>query len=161
MSSVPKESIPIQVSRGCVVASVQVDLCDEVINHLRTDLLEKIQLVRARAVILDLSGLEIMDPLEFEQLTKTLDMARLMGATPVISGLKPSIIASLSILDTDLAGVNGTLDLDHAFTFIEQMLEPEEQDRETELSESDATESESQSIDDDRPHDVQYCDQDR
>jgi rsbT antagonist protein RsbS len=92
---------------------------------LRTALLETIQQVRARAVVVDLSGLEIIDPFEFERLTKTLDMVRLMGAAPVISGLKPSIVASLITLDANVAGVKGAIDLDQAFMLIESSLEPE------------------------------------
>jgi rsbT antagonist protein RsbS len=125
MPSIFREKIPIQVTRDCVVASVQVDLSDEAINHLRTALLETIQQVRARAVVVDLSGLEIIDPFEFERLTKTLDMVRLMGAAPVISGLKPSIVASLIALDANVSGVQGAIDLDQAFMLIESSLEPE------------------------------------
>jgi anti-anti-sigma regulatory factor len=129
MQTTLTENIPVQVSRGCVVAALQVDLSDDVINQLRTSLLEKIQQARANAVILDLSGLAIIDPDEFEQLIKTLDMARVMGAIPVIAGLKPSIISSLVALDANISGVHGALDLDHAFQYIEEVVRVNQQDQ--------------------------------
>ena len=55
------ERVPIQVSQGCIVASVQVDLTDINVHQLRTDLLARVQTARPRGVILDLSAIAVMD----------------------------------------------------------------------------------------------------
>ena len=58
--------IPLQLARSCVVASIQIDLTLPVLRRFRADLLEFLQESGARAVILDLSGLMIMDIDEFD-----------------------------------------------------------------------------------------------
>ena len=94
-------TIPLQVSRGCVVASIQVDISDEVLASFRTQLLELLRSSGAAGVILDMSGVEILDLHEFEALQQTMDMAQLMGARTVFSGFRPGVVSAL--LD-DFAG---------------------------------------------------------
>ena len=50
--------IPLQISRDCVIASIQVDLSDAVLRRFRVELLEKLQSSGAAGVILDVSGVE-------------------------------------------------------------------------------------------------------
>jgi anti-anti-sigma regulatory factor len=58
--------IPLTVSRGCVVASIQRDLRGTVLHQFRTDLLERLQDSGATGVIIDLSGVRIMDADELD-----------------------------------------------------------------------------------------------
>jgi len=112
--------IPMQLSNGCLVVSIQVDLAPETMNDLRKQLLEKVKDTGATAVIFDMSGMDIIDDREFEDLKQTIKMLHLMGVRSVLSGLKPAIISALTALDVDLQGVNGAMDLDQAHQFIEQ-----------------------------------------
>ncbi len=52
------QRIPLQVARGCVVASIQIDLTPEVLQQFRRDLLARVQESRANGVILDVSGFQ-------------------------------------------------------------------------------------------------------
>ena len=94
--------IPLQISRNCIVASVQLDLRPDVLASLRTDLLDLLGKSGAQAVVIDLSGLQTIDREEFEALRRTSDMARLMGARSVLSGLNPGVVSSLVDLDVNL-----------------------------------------------------------
>ncbi len=107
--------IPLQLSRGCVVASIQIDLSDEVLRQFRVDLLELLATSGASGVILDLSGVHVMDHQDFEELRRTIAMANIMGAQTVISGLLPGVVSSLVDLGVDTDGINATLSLDDAF----------------------------------------------
>jgi anti-anti-sigma regulatory factor len=51
-----------------------------VLHQFRTDLLERLQDSGATGVIIDLSGVRIMDADDFDGVRRTLDMAALMGA---------------------------------------------------------------------------------
>ena len=113
--------IPLQVSRDCVVASIQVDLSDEVLDQFRTDLLELIGVSGASGVILDLSGVEVMDFEDFEALRQTIAMADLMGATTVLSGLQAGVVSSLVELEAATEDIVGALDLDDAFRVMEEL----------------------------------------
>lgn len=110
--------IPLQVSQGCVVASIQVDLRPEVLANLQMDMLELIRASGARAVIIDLSGVDTIDPEEFRALLRTTEMARLMGALPVLSGLNAGVVSSLVDLDVDFTDIETTRTLDGAFRHI-------------------------------------------
>lgn len=107
--------IPLQLARGCVVASIQIDLDDEVLATFRDELLEFVHVSGARAVILDLSGVEMMDGREFGALRDTMRMARFMGASTILSGLRPSVVSGLIDLAVDTEGIDAAATLDEAF----------------------------------------------
>jgi rsbT antagonist protein RsbS len=118
-------SIPLQVSRGCVVASIQVDLSDAVLAGFRTQLLELLHSSGAAGVILDMSGVEVLDLEEFDALQQTMDMAQLMGARTVFSGFRPGVVSALLDLDADTRGMYAALNLDAAFDMLEEFSAPE------------------------------------
>jgi rsbT antagonist protein RsbS len=124
--------IPLQVSRQYVVASIQVDLSEEVLDQFRTDLLELVGSSGASGVILDLSGVEVMDFQDFDALRRTIAMARLMGSRTVLSGLKAGVVSSLVELEADTEDIVAALDLDDAFRIMEELriadLDPHEDD---------------------------------
>ena len=111
--------IPLQLSRNCIVASIQVDLTDEVLRRFRVDLLEFLQRSGAQAVILDLSGLEILDLEEFEALKHTMSMVSLMGAKSIVTGMRPGVVSALIELNADVDDILAAFNLDDAFSLIE------------------------------------------
>jgi len=113
------QRIPLQVTRGCVVASIQIDLDPEVLRQFRIDLLERVQKSRANGVILDVSGIDILDIDDFNGLRSTMEMAEIMGARPILSGLKPGVVSALIDLGADPEGVNAVLNLDDAFRLLD------------------------------------------
>lgn len=122
--------IPIQLSRGVLVASVQVDLDAVVLAAFRDDLLGRIHAAGATGVILDLSGLDALDSHELDALRKVAKMARVMGARSILVGLKPGIVSALMMTDVDVDGLEATRDLDDAFRLLEPAPEaaPEPED---------------------------------
>ena len=74
----PVARIPLQISNQCLVASIQVDLNDAVLAQFRNDLLQELQFRQAQGVILDLSGIEVMDLSDFENICSTISMVGLM-----------------------------------------------------------------------------------
>lgn len=131
------ERVPMQVSQGCVVASVQVDLTDVNIRQLRTDLLAQVQTVRPRGVILDLSGIAVMDRVDWNNLRRTLDMVSIMGSRPVICGLRPGVVAALSEMDAEVSDLESVLDLDAAFQLLNRDIDEKDPDRLEQLFEDD------------------------
>lgn len=107
--------VPMQRVHGCVVASVQVELTQEVLHAFQQDLLRTVRDTRARAVILDLSGVSILDSSDFESVLRTLRMASLMGAIPVIVGMRAGIAASLVELGVSGQDIDCCPSLEQAF----------------------------------------------
>ena len=122
MSFGEAQQIPMQLSRGCVVASLQIDLSEEVISRFRKDLLEFLRATGASSVILDVSGLDVIDRDDFDALKLAMSMAKLMGARSVVSGLKPGVVSSLIELGVDTKDINAALDLDDAFDVVDKLM---------------------------------------
>ena len=117
-SSVASERIPLQLIQGCLVASIQVDLSDRILDQFRRELLERIASERVHGVVLDVSGVTVMDSVDFELLKTTMTMASVMGASPIIVGLKPGIVSALRDLNVNTEGVRAALNLDDALRLL-------------------------------------------
>ena len=121
--------IPLQISRNCVIASIQIDLSDAVLRQFRMELLELIQSSGAHGVILDVSGIEVMDYEDFEALHKTMAMARLMGAPSVLAGLQAGVVSSLVELGAETEHIVAAMDLDDAFRVMDQLRATTDRDK--------------------------------
>jgi len=117
--------ISMQVSRDIVVASIQVDLDEDVLTLFREDLLRRIHETGSRGVILDVSGLETLDSDEFAALRRIITMSTIMGATSVLVGLRPGVVSALIEAGADTDGLQAAINLDAAFALLQPEPEPE------------------------------------
>lgn len=68
------------------------------------ELLQRITESRARCVIIDLTGVEVVDTATAGHFIRLIAATRLLGAYAVITGISPRIASTLSELGVDLAG---------------------------------------------------------
>ena len=120
MANSDRQYIPLQISQNCVVASIQTELTPAILEQLRQDMLEKLHDSGANGVIIDVSGIEILDLTDFNELRQIIDMVGIMGAKTVMSGFKPELISALVDLDANIDGINAAFNLDDAFILIRQ-----------------------------------------
>jgi rsbT antagonist protein RsbS len=111
--------IAMQVSRDVVVASIQVDLDDDVLARFREGLLQRIQETGSHGVILDFSGLETLDSDEFAALRSIITMSAIMGAESVLVGLRPGVVSALIEAGADVDGLRAAINLDAAFALLQ------------------------------------------
>ena len=130
--------IAMQVSRGVVVASIQVDLDDDVLDRFRQDLLDRIHETGCRGVILDVSGLETLDSEELAALRRVIAMTGLMGAESVLVGLQPGVVSALIEAGADVDGLKAAINLDAAFELLEPKPEPGTEDEDETEAEVEA-----------------------
>jgi rsbT antagonist protein RsbS len=102
-----------------VVVSVQVDLTPRVLAQLQADVLDFTHEHDSAAVLVDVAGVTLLDAEDFEALRAMLRMVRLLGARPILSGLRPGVVSALVELGVDFSGVETALDLDDAFARVE------------------------------------------
>lgn len=107
--------VTLNLFRGCLVATLQVDLTSGVIERFQQDLLGQLAATRATRVVFDCSSVEVMDPDEFEGLRRVAAMARLLGARVVLAGLRAGVVASLIAMGVEGGGRPTALSLDDAF----------------------------------------------
>jgi len=110
--------IAMQVSRDVVVASIQVDLDEDVLARFRDELLHRIHETGSRGVILDVSGLETLDSDEFAALRRIITMGAIMGAESVLVGLQPGVVSSLIEAGAEVDGLRAASNLDAAFAML-------------------------------------------
>ena len=117
--------ISMQLSRDVVVASIQVDLDDNVLARFQENLLRRIHETSSRGVILDVSGLETLDSDEFAALRRIITMSTIMGAESVLVGLQPGVVSALIEAGADVDGLRAASNLDAAFAMLEPDSEAE------------------------------------
>ena len=116
-SEVP--AVALQLNQGCLVATLQFANDARVLERFRFDLLERLKTSEARAVVIDLSSIDLIDAAEFEHLRHTVEMATLLGASVVLVGIRAGVAAALVELPVDLRGINTALDLQAATQWLE------------------------------------------
>lgn len=110
--------VPVQVTRGCVVAGIQVDLSPGLLTRLQTDVLARVSASGARGVVIGLEGVELLDSDDWGALRRLARKAKLLGARTVLVGLRPEVVSALVDLDVDLDGIDGARDLDSALRLL-------------------------------------------
>ncbi len=141
--------VAIHAVRGIVVASVQTDLTEPVLARFQDELLSLIHRIGAGGVVIDLSGIDLLDSIEFYGLRRILKMAELLGARTILSGLRPGIVSSLVDANADTDGIEATLQMDDAIALIRESQEANITDNEVDEEAINVTE-----IDDDKKLDV-------
>jgi rsbT co-antagonist protein RsbR len=79
--------------------------------QLTEQLLASIRTYRARAVVMDITGVPIVDSKVANHLLQTVEAARLMGAAVIVSGISSEIALTLVRIGVDLSRLRTTTDL--------------------------------------------------
>jgi PAS domain S-box-containing protein len=105
-------STPIlQVRAGLLIVPVVGDLDGERARRLANELLARIRATRARAVVVDLTGVPAFEPSVAMPLVQAVESARLMGARTIVTGLSADIAAALVAQELDLSAITVAGDL--------------------------------------------------
>ena len=73
---------------------------------------------RARALLIDLSSIDVMDVFDFEALRGVAKMASLMGTRTILVGLRPGVAANLTELDAETSGLMTVRTVEHALAVL-------------------------------------------
>src|SRR5438270_9511698 len=105
-------AIPILKIGPTLLATVQIDLHDTVVDQLQNDVLEEIEKRGTNGLIIDISSLETVDSYVARMLANTAKMAKLMGTETVIVGMRPAVAATLVRMGYFMEGIQTALSLD-------------------------------------------------
>jgi len=97
-----------------LVVTLPRELDDATLRALRGEVLDTLRRSRSRALVLEASGLELIDAEDFRQLTLVARTATLLGARPLLVGLSAGIVAYLIEAGVDTRGVRAYATLDDA-----------------------------------------------
>ena len=111
--------VPILKQRDYLIASVQAVLTDQDLINLRDRLVAQVGRFRSDGVILDVTGLDVMDSFSVRTLRDMAHMIRLRGADTVIVGIQPEVAFSMVQLGLSLEGVPTALDLEEGLAWLD------------------------------------------
>lgn len=106
--------------RGVLLVSLEADLHDAGVARLQEDVLGALERTPARAVVLDLTAVELVDTYMARAVAQTAHMARLMGARTIVTGMRPEIAMTLTDMGFSASGFESALDLDEAISRVER-----------------------------------------
>ena len=108
----PSGGIPILRIGHTLLATIQLDLHDTVVDAFQSDVLEEMERTGADGLIIDISALESVDSYVARMLSNTGKMAKLMGAETVIVGMRPAVAATLVRMGYYMDGIHTALSLE-------------------------------------------------
>ncbi len=91
-------------------------------RQLTEQLLRSIRTNRAKVVVIDITGVPVMDANVANNLVQTVEATRLLGATVIITGLSPEIAQTLVTIGVDLGKMNTVGDLQGGIEEAERLL---------------------------------------
>lgn len=105
-------AIPILKIGPTLLATIQIELHDTVVDSFQNDVLEEIEKTGANGLIIDISALETVDSYVARMLANTAKMAKLMGTQTVIVGMRPAVAATLVRMGYFMEGIQTALSLE-------------------------------------------------
>jgi len=106
------DRVPILKLEEFLLVSIQVDMHDQLALTLQDDLTNKIVATRARAVLIDISALEMVDSFMGRMLGNIASMSRILDAQTVVVGMRPAVAITLVELGLSLPGIRTALNVD-------------------------------------------------
>jgi rsbT antagonist protein RsbS len=106
------DRVPILRLGDCLLVSIQFDMQDQLAVTLQDDLTQKIVATRAKAVLIDISALEMVDSFMGRMLGNVASMSRILDAQTVVVGMRPAVAITLVELGLQLPGIRTALNVD-------------------------------------------------
>lgn len=114
--------IPILRIGPTLLVTVHIELRDAVAEAFQADVLTAIEKGGDTGLVIDISGLDMVDSYVARILAETGRMARLMGTSTVLVGMRPEVAATLVRMGYAMEGVKTALNLDDGLALLGHVL---------------------------------------
>ncbi|MET8116560.1 STAS domain-containing protein [Streptomyces prasinus] len=112
--------VPVLRLGDILLVTLQGDLYDSTAQQLQQDLSETIVSAGVTGVVIDISGVEIVDSFLGRVLAEIAAQASLLAARTVVAGMRPAVAITLVELGLTLPGLRTALDTQAAMALLEQ-----------------------------------------
>ncbi len=116
------ERIPILKMGDYLLVTIQVDMHDRLALTLQDDLTSRIVKHQSKAVLIDISSLEMVDSFIGRMLANIAAMSRILDAETVVVGMRPAVAITLVELGMPLKGVRTALDVEKGMALLQASL---------------------------------------
>lgn len=103
-----------------LLATIQVDLYDNLALNLQKELTEKVYSTGARGILIDISTVNVVDSFMGRVISNITRMAKIMDATTVVVGMQPAVAITLVELGLTLDGVHTALNVDRGMEWLQR-----------------------------------------
>jgi rsbT antagonist protein RsbS len=110
--------IPILRIGPTLLATVHIELRDAVAEAFQADILTAIEKGGSTGLLIDISGLDMVDSYVARIVAETGRMAKLMGASTILVGMRPEVAATLIRMGYAMEGVRTALNLDDGLALL-------------------------------------------
>jgi rsbT co-antagonist protein RsbR len=101
----------LQVRDGLLISPIIGMVDTQRARQLTESILWAIREKRAKVVVIDITGVPLVDSKVANHLVQTVEAARLMGAVAIVTGISPEIAQTLVVLGVNLSSVKTVADL--------------------------------------------------
>ena len=112
-------TVPILKQGNYLIASIQSALSDVEVVQLRDDITERVGATRARGVIVDVAGMDVIDSFVARSLQTIALSTKLRGAETVIVGIRPDVAVAMVQFDMNLEPLRTALDLEEGLAVLD------------------------------------------
>ena len=122
------DRIPILRMGEFLLVTIQVDMHDQLALTLQDDLTRAIEKKGAKGVLIDISGLEMVDSFIGRMISDISGMARILDARTVVVGMQPAVAITLVELGLSLTGVATALNVELGMRLLRRSLDDSNDD---------------------------------
>jgi rsbT antagonist protein RsbS len=115
------DRVPVLKIGDMLLVCIQVDLSDRLASQLQEDLAERIVTTGAHGVIIDITGLDIVDSFVGRMLATIATVSRVLDAETVVVGMRPAVAITLVELGLALKGIRTALDVDRGIALLQAL----------------------------------------
>jgi rsbT antagonist protein RsbS len=112
--------IPIINLHSNLIVPIQGSLGDNVLAQLQDDVTHRIETDGAMGLVIDVSGVTLLDSFMTRSIRDLALTARLMGVRTVVSGLGPAVAMTLVEMGLEIPGIRTALNLERALECLQQ-----------------------------------------
>ena len=116
------EKIPILRMGQFLLVTIQVDLYDRLALNLESDLVQMVNKISAKGVLIDISSVSIVDSFMGRIIGNIASMSRIMDAQTVVVGMQPAVAITLVELGLPLNGVRTALNVERGMELLQSMM---------------------------------------
>ncbi|MBQ0999451.1 MULTISPECIES: STAS domain-containing protein [Streptomyces] len=114
----PDGYVPVLRLGGILLVTLQGDLYDSTAERLRQDIGRTVSDDAVTGVVIDLSGVEIVDSFMGRVLSDIAAMTQLLAAQTVVAGMRPAVAITLVELGLTLPGLRTALSTEEAMNLL-------------------------------------------
>jgi rsbT antagonist protein RsbS len=108
------QRIPIIRLYSNLIVPIQGTIGDEAMSQLNDDVTKRIEEGGANGLVIDVSGVALMDSFITRNIRDLALSARLMGVPTIVSGMQPAVAITLVEMGLEIQGLETSLNLERA-----------------------------------------------